>query len=221
MNGEKKIVLLGGGGHCKSVLDCLLSLKEYDRIGIVDRNKSASVLGVAVIGTDDDLLELKEEGWTDAFITVGSIGTTSIRRKLYERIKSIGFVVPTIIAPSADIARGVTIKEGTFVGKRVVINTGSSIGFCAIINTAATIEHECTIGDFSHISSGDTLCGQVTVGANSHVGAGSIIRQGITVGRSSLIGIGSIVVKDIPDDVKAYGNPCKVVGVNWSKEQSI
>lgn len=205
---EKRILLIGGGGHCRSVLDVLMSLNEYTEIGIIDNDSSVSVLGIPIVGTDDDLPKLKEV-WTDAFITVGSIGATNARRKLYDLIKGIGFVVPSIIDPSAVIAREVTISEGSFIGKCAVINTGSKIGCCAIINTTSTIEHDCTVGDFSHISSGSILCGQVTVGADSHIGAGSVIRQGLTIGNGSLIGIGSVVVKNITDGVTAYGNPCR------------
>ena len=208
---ERKILLLGGGGHCRSVLDCLLSIKIYDKIGIVDNDQSISILRNYVIGTDQDLPALLDDGWTEAFITIGSIGSTAIRRKLYSMLKSLGFTIPVIIDPTAIIAKGTVINEGGFVGKRVVVNTSTIIDKCAIINTGATVEHDCKIGAFSHVSSAATLCGQVSVGTDSHVGAGSVIRQGITIGSNSLIGIGSIVVKDIPDNVKAYGNPCVVV----------
>ncbi len=208
---ERKIVLLGGGGHCRSVLDSLLSSGLYNEIGIIDYEKSASALGVDVIGSDDDLPRLKDEGWREAFITVGSIGATQIRRKLYSIVNDLGFFIPAIIDPTATIARGVTIGKGTFVGKRSVVNAGATIGTCAILNTGSIIEHDCSISDFAHVSPGATLCGQVLVGADSHIGAGSVIRQGIKIGCNSLIGAGSVVVEDIPNGVKAYGNPCKVV----------
>ena len=208
---ERKILLLGGGGHCRSVLDSLLASDLYDEIGIIDYDKSASALGVHVIGTDDDLPRLKSEGWKEAFITVGSVGSTRVRRKLYSVVKELGFILPSIIDPTAIIARGTVIKEGTFLGKGSVINTGAAIGTCAIINTGAIIEHDCTIEDFAHVSTGAALCGQVSVGTDSHIGAGSVIRQGIKIGNNSLIGAGSVVVKNVPDGVKAFGNPCKVV----------
>lgn len=208
---DRKIVLLGGGGHCRSVLDSLLSSGLYNEIGIIDYDKSASALGVDVIGSDDDLPRLKDEGWREAFITVGSIGATQIRRKLYSIVNDLGFIIPAIIDPTANIARGVTIGKGTFVGKRSVVNSGATVGTCAILNTGSIIEHDCYISDFAHVSPGATLCGQVLVGADSHIGAGSVIRQGIKIGCGSLIGAGSVVVKDIPNGVKAYGNPCKVV----------
>ncbi len=205
--------MIGGGGHCKSVLDCALSAGIYESIGIVVNDGSESVLGVPVAGGDDDLATLRHEGWTDAFISVGSIGSTVLRRKLYDMVKALGFNVPVIIDPSAIIARDVVINEGVFAGKGTVINAGSEIGCCAIINTGAVIEHDCRIGDFSHISPGAVLCGQVTVGNDSHIGARSVIRQGILVGDNVMIGVGSVVVRDIPDHARAYGNPCRNVEV--------
>ena len=205
-----KLLLIGGGGHCRSVLDSVLSLGLYDEIGVVDSIKNLN-LGIPVVGNDDDIPALVQAGWTDAFITVGSIGDTVTRRRLYELVKQNRLNIPTIIDPSAVVGKEVEFKEGVFVGKQAVVNIGSSVGVCVIINTGAIVEHDCIIGDFSHISSGSTLCGQARVGYDSHIGAGSVVRQSIKVGNRSLIGIGSVVVKDIPDNVKAYGNPCKVV----------
>ncbi|MCI9098360.1 MAG: acetyltransferase [Lachnospiraceae bacterium] len=207
----KKILLIGGGGHCRSVLDSLISLDDYDKIGIIDFDKSSCALDISVVGTDDDLPNLRKNGWTDAFITVGSLGSTQLRRKLYQKVKKLDYNIPTIIDPTAIIARKVILTEGAFVGKRGVVNSGSMVGACAIINTGAILEHDCKIGDFSHISPGTILCGQVVVDKDSHVGAGSVVKQGITIGKNALLGIGSVVVKNIPDDTKAYGNPCRVV----------
>ncbi len=206
----KKILLIGGGGHCHSVLDSVLSIDEYEKVGIID-SIAGSYLNIPVIGIDEDIPRLFNEGWTDAFITVGSVGNTSIRRRLYKMVKEIGLNIPTIVDPTAIIGNGVTIGEGSFIGKKTVVNAGSSIGNCAIVNTGSILEHDCNIGDFSHISPGTVLCGQVAVGDDSHVGAGSIVRQLIKIGECSLIGAGSVVVKDVPCNSKAYGNPCKVV----------
>ena len=211
VNVKTNLLLIGGGGHCRSVLDCLILLGRYNQIGIVDNNKSASILGVSVVGNDDDLFELIKNGWTSAFITVGSIGSTIVRRKLYHRIKNLGFQIPIIIDPTAIIASEVQVEEGVFIGKRAVVNSGSKIGNNAIINTGAIVEHNCCIGEFSHISPGTTICGHVRIGNDTHIGSGSVVRQQITIGDSALIGAGSVVVKDISGHVKAYGNPCKVV----------
>lgn len=207
---SKRLLLIGGGGHCRSVLSSVLALNEYEAIGIVDYT-DVPVLGVSVVGQDEDLPDLKKAGWTDAFITVGSIGNTSLRHRLYQMVVDNGFSIPAIIDATAIVAQDAIVEEGCYVGKGAILNTGSRIGKCAIINTGAIIEHDCLIGEFAHISPGTVLCGQVKVGNNSHVGAGSVVRQQIQIGNDVLVGAGSVVVNDIPDCDKAYGNPCKVV----------
>lgn len=206
-----RLLLIGGGGHCRSILDCVLRMGTYDDVGIVDFDSAASALGIPVVGTDDDLPDLLRYGWTHAFVSVGSVGSTALRRKLYQMAKDIGFEIPSIVDPSAQIAAGTEIGEGAFVGKLAVVNTSSRIGKCAIINTGAIVEHDCLVGEFSHISPGGVLCGQVTVGSDSHVGAGAVVRQQTVIGSRSIVGAGSVVVKDIPENVTAYGNPCKVI----------
>ncbi len=206
----KRLLLVGGGGHCGSVLDSVLAAGLYDDIGIIDYEKS-KISGVPVVGTDEDLPRLKKEGWTDAFVSMGSVGNTAIRRRLYTMLKEIGFAIPTIIDPASTLARDVVINEGCFVGKQAVINSGVIAGICGIVNTGAIIEHNCILGAFSHVSPGAIICGQVIIGDDSHIGAGSVIRQQITIGKHVLIGAGSVVVCDMAEGVKAYGNPCRVV----------
>ncbi|MCR5149597.1 MAG: acetyltransferase [Clostridiales bacterium] len=208
---EKRLLLIGGGGHCRSVADTVLSLGEYSQTGIIDNGLSSLVPGITAVGTDEDLPRLKSEGWNYAFICVGSIGSTALRRKLYRSVKEAGFIVPTIIDKTACVCNSSIIEEGVFVGKRAVVNSGARIGLCAIINTGSIIEHDCRVGDFTHISPGAILCGNVNVGHDTHIGAGSVIRQSINIGSDVMIGVGSAVVKNIQDNAKAFGNPCRAV----------
>lgn len=211
---SKKILLLGAGGHCMSVLDSLLALNLYTDIGIIDKtfkDECSDILGVPIIGADDDLERLHKEGYKDAFITVGSLGDTSIRNKLYKTIKRIGFNIPNIIDESAMVSNFTTLGEGNYIGKNVAINGGTTIGNCTIINSSSNIEHECTIYDFVHISPGSILCGNVSIGANTHIGAGSVIKQGLIIGSDTMIGMGSVVLSNIRSNTIAFGNPCREV----------
>ncbi len=207
----KRLLLIGGGGHCASILDSVLRSGQFEKVGIVDSNDQIERLGISVVGSDDDLQKLFDAGWTDAFVSVGSVGNVSIRRELYAKIKEIGFSIPSIIDPTSVIASDVDIAEGCFVGKSAVINSGARIGLCAIINTGAVVEHDCAVGDFCHVSPGSILLGGVHVGENTHVGSGSVVKQGIQIGSDTMIGQLSNVLSDISSEVTAYGNPCKVV----------
>lgn len=210
---SKKLVLIGGGGHCKSVLDAVHRCNEYDNVVITDPKLTPGTVisGCKVAGSDDLLSTLFQEGYCDAFITVGNILSDAVRENIAKRINHIGFVFPVIIDPSATVSETVVIGEGTFIGKSAVINTDAKIGSHCIINTGAIVEHECIVGDFSHISVGTILCGNVEIGDESLIGAGSVVIQGKKIGDKAMIGAGSIVTRDMPNNTKAYGNPCRVV----------
>lgn len=211
--------MLGTGGHCRSVADSLFELSEYEEIGLVGKIRSDDndkyggdfPMGLPAVGNDDRLEELMKEGYTDAFIAIGSVGDTTVRKKLYLELKRIGFHIPNIIDKSSTVSKYAVLGEGIYIGKKAAVNAYAVIGNCAIINTASIIEHQCIIGDFVHAASGSTLCGNVKVGAETHIGAGSIVKQGIHIGSGTMIGMGSVVLKDIGDYVTAYGNPCRIV----------
>lgn len=208
---SKKLLLIGAGGHCASVIDSLMQNNDFDSISLVDRSLTAGTIfmGFEVLGGDDKLATLKDEGYTHAFITVGSIKDTTIRERIYSRIKGSGFLIPVIIDPTAIVSKNTVISEGVFIGKNVVINTMVSIDSCAIINTSSTIEHNCHIGKFSHIAPGSVLCGDVSVGDFTHIGASSVVRQSIKIGNHVLVGLGSVVISDMNDFSIVYGNPAK------------
>lgn len=208
---NKKILLVGGGGHCKSVLDSLLETKEFSEIGIIDKKEffGKEILGVPIIGSDNDLPRLYQEGFSYAFVSVGSIGNPTLRIKLFKILEEIGFEIPNIVDKTAIISHYASLDKGIFVGKNAVINAGAFINKGVIINTFALIEHDCTIEEFSHIAPGSVLCGEVQIGAKTHIGANSSIMQQVKIGSNSIIGMGSVVLKDIDHNVTAYGNPCK------------
>lgn len=208
-----KILLVGGGGHCKSVLDTLFELNTYNIEGILDTPEKVGqyISGVKVIGTDDDLLEYFNEGIKCAFITVGSIGDTSIRVKLYKKLKAIGYKLPVIVDKSSIVSKHALIDEGSFIGKGAIVNIDASIGRMCIINSGVIVEHDCKVGKFVHIAPGATLSGGVVIEDNVHIGTNSTIIQYKKIGENSLIGAGSIVTKDVAANIKAYGNPCREV----------
>lgn len=209
----EKIILLGGGGHCESVIDTIIDSKLYEIVGIIDLKESVGqyVNNVKIIGSDENLIEFKQQGIENAFITVGSVGSPKIRINLYELANKLDFKMPVIIDKSAVISKTSIIGEGTYIGKGAIINTNAVIGSNCIINTGSIIEHDCNVSDFVHISPGATLCGGVKVCKNTHIGANATIIQYKNIGENVIIGAGSVVTKDIKSNLKAYGNPCKEV----------
>lgn len=210
MSDGKKLLLIGGGGHCKSVLDTLYRSKQYTDVAIVDPDCNLNkILESYRIGSDQDLPDLFQKGYHDAFITIGSVGNPFLREKLFFQIENLGFHIPNIIDPSACLSHNIYLEKGIFIGKCAVVNVDVTIGSAAIINTGAIIEHECKIGAFVHVSPGAVLCGNVNVGEYSHIGAGSTVIQGISIGKMVLIGAGSVVTESINDSGIYCGVPAR------------
>lgn len=201
----KDIVLIGFGGHAKSVIDSIESSTEYRITGYTDAVKKEEYRGCRYLGTDKDLLKLYETGIRYAFVTIGFMGKSDLRKRLYEQLKRIGYEVPYIIDSSAVVCRDAIVEEGVYIGKRAVVNSGAYIGKMSIINTGSIVEHENVIGAFSHVAVGVNLCGNVEVGEHCFIGAGSTIIQGCKIGSNAIVGAGSIVLADVEEGQKAIG----------------
>jgi sugar O-acyltransferase (sialic acid O-acetyltransferase NeuD family) len=208
---KHKLMLIGAGGHCKVILDLLLEFKEYEVVGIIDLKEriGGDVFGIPIVGTDSDLLKFSKKGIKYCFISVGSVGDSNLRIKLYGLARKAGFVFPNLIHPSALVSLHASLCDGNYVAPGVVINAGTRIGSNCILNTGVIIEHDCTVGDFVHLSPGSVLSGGVIVGDHSHVGTGSVVIQNLEIGENVIVGAGSVVTKNIRKDMIAYGNPCK------------
>ena len=209
---KKKIVLIGGGGHCKVVISILKKLNSFEIAGIVDNYKTGSLInGIKIIGTDDDLKDIYKSGIHYALITVGSTKDNIKRFRLFNMAREIGYKFPVIISPEAIVDKSVKVDEGTVIMPGSIINIDSSIGKNCIINTGAIIEHDCKIRDHCHIAPGVHISGEAIAGELSFLGIGATIIQGIKIGKNVTIGAGSVVIKDIPENVISVGNPTKII----------
>ncbi|MDE5966255.1 MAG: NeuD/PglB/VioB family sugar acetyltransferase [Lachnospiraceae bacterium] len=193
------IILIGFGGHAKSVVDSIERQGLYRIAGFTEREgfTEQTYKHYKVIGTDADLPHLYEQGIRHAFVTVGYMGRSEVRRKLYEEIKKIGFAVPNIIDDTAVLAGDVKLGEGIFVGKRAVVNANASIGDMCIINTAAVLEHDCEIGGFSHVAVGAVLCGGCKTGKSVFIGANATVVQQLEIADNSFIKAGQVVASSM------------------------
>lgn len=207
MGDNRKLVLVGGGGHCKSVLDTILQLNIYSEVVITDCKLAAGtrILGCEVVGNDEMLSELYKKGFRNAVITIGSIKSTDIRRNVFLKAEEVGFNFPKIIDPSAVVSGLASIGAGVYIGKNAVVNVDAVIGNMAIINTGAIIEHDCRIGEFAHIAVGAAICGGAEIESDVLIGANAVVIQGVKIGRNSIIGAGSVVLGDVPKNSTVMG----------------
>ncbi|WP_027396836.1 acetyltransferase [Anaerovibrio lipolyticus] len=185
------IVIVGFGGHAKSVADCIEREGKYHIVGYTDLQKADSQY--SYMGTDDELQAIFDSGIKNAAIGVGYMGKGEIRRQLYSKLKDIGFKLPIIVDPSASVSDTAAIGEGSFVGKGAIINTEAGVGKMVIINTKALVEHECVVGDYAHVAVGAVLCGQVKVGEAAFIGANATVIQCREVKGNAIIPAGATI----------------------------
>jgi sugar O-acyltransferase (sialic acid O-acetyltransferase NeuD family) len=190
----KDIILIGGGGHCKSVIDVIEQEGQFKIAGIVDKPEflGSDILGYSVIGNDSDLGILVKK-YKYALVTVGQIKSPILRMKLFELAKKSGFILPNIISPRAYISKYTTVGKGTIIMHDVLINADAQIGENCIINSKVLIEHDCSISNHCHISTSATINGGVIVKSGSFIGSGVTTKESIIIGKNSFIKAGSLV----------------------------
>ncbi|MCU4158145.1 acetyltransferase [Carboxylicivirga sp. A043] len=194
----EKLLLIGGGGHCKACIDVIEQEGRFEIAGIIDQKDKLgkTVMGYRVIGCDDELPELFKK-YKHALITVGQIRSAKLRIKLFTKLKQIGFNLPVIISPLAYVSQSATIDEGTIVMHHVLVNAEAQIGSNNIFNSKALIEHEAIVGNHNHISTGAKLNGQVQVQDECFIGSGSTIANNVSIVSNVIVPAGSTVFKNI------------------------
>lgn len=203
---NKPLILVGGGGHCKSVLEAAESA-GFQILGVLDmpENVGKEVLSTKVIGTDEDIPAYVDKA--EFVITVGFIKNPAIRIKLYNKIKEAGGRLATIIASTAYVSKYAEIGEGTVVLHQAFVNADAKVGCNVILNNFVSIEHDAVIGDQCHISTGAMINGECKVGNNCFIGSQSVLANCISVGKDIIVGAGSFVRKSISEKGIYSGNP--------------
>lgn len=198
--------MIGGGGHCKSVIDVAESA-GYNILGILDMPEEVgkSVLNYRVIGTDEDISQYAEKA--EFIITVGFIKNPTTRIRIYNKIKDARGKLATIVASTAHVSRYATLGTGTVVMHQAVVNAGAKIGENCIINTFCNIEHDAVIGNQCHISTGTMVNGDCKVGDRVFIGSQSVLANGISVGDDIIVGAGSFIRESISITGIYSGNP--------------
>ncbi len=206
--GRKSIVLIGGGGHCRSTIEIIHQSKLFKIAGIVDlpENVGKEVVGYTIIASDQDSLSRKFDYF---LVTAGQISSADLRIKLFSRLKSLDVRIPEFISKTAVVSDSAVIEEGTVVFNNATINSYARIGKNVILNTNSVIEHDAVIGDHCHISTSAVVNGGCSVGKGSFVGSNSTLIQEVRIGQNAVIGAGSVVTKSIADNLKYAGNPAR------------
>ena len=198
---SEPIILIGGSGHAKVIIDCIRS--SGDRIfGILDDGIEigTTVLGVPVLGKTADYTQYP------GYRFLVAIGSNPVRRRIAE---NMDVEWATVFHPAAVVSSYASVGAGTVVMANAVINPDAVVGNHCIINTGAIVEHDNVLEDYVHVSPGAALGGTVRVGNGTHIGIGSCVRNNVTICANCVIGAGSVVVKDIIESGTYIGVPAR------------
>ncbi|MCM1349077.1 MAG: acetyltransferase [Firmicutes bacterium] len=201
----KKILLIGGGGHARSVVQ---TMGAQNIAGYVAIEPSQLPTGVPYLG-DDNYVESTfspEEYKVHVAVGFNNGCSLSVRRSIIEAYGN--FEAATLIAPSATVMPDAEIKEGTAIMAAAVVNC-ARIGKHCVVNTGAIVEHDCNIGNNVFIGPGAIICGEVTVGNDVFIGAGAVIRNGVSIADGVSIGMGAVVTRNITEPGIYVGNPIR------------
>lgn len=202
------LLIVGAGGHGEVVADIAESLGCYSEIGFLDDSRTPGEngpLGYSILG---GLSEARVHPGADFVVAIGNPGS---RRAIMEQLQSLGHRVVTLVHPSAVVSRHAVLGAGTVVMPGAVIGPSVSIGVGGIVNTSASIDHDCRLSDFVHVSVGSHVAGTVTVGEGTWIGAGAVISNNKQICANCMIGAGAVVVRDITAPGTYIGVPARLM----------
>jgi sugar O-acyltransferase (sialic acid O-acetyltransferase NeuD family) len=203
------IVVVGGGGHAKSLIS-LLKKSGWEILGYTDIQDKGPILQVPYLGDDSMLPDvLRTHKCCSAVIGLGKTDASAARVRLQREISALGFDSPVVVSPRAVVNEDVQLGAGTAVFDGAVVGSGTIAGSHCILNTNSTVDHDCRLGDHVHVAPGATVSGSVTLGDDCMIGAGATLAHGVSVSPSCLIGAGATVVADIDEPGVYVGNPAR------------
>ena len=199
---QNPFILYGAGGHARVILEAARAAGHEISFVLDDNPSVAAMSGL-------ELLPPTEALWAKlkTFRFVVGIGNNDNRARIFQELMRRGGTPQTIVHPFTAISPSAKLGQGVVVMAGVVVNADARIADNCILNTRCSIDHDCKIGAHSHICPGVSLAGDVAIGQRSMIGIGSCCIQGVTIGANVILGAGSVVVRDLPDNCTAYGNP--------------
>ena len=210
---QKRIAVWGAGGHGHVVADILLRIGGWQTVGFVDNvhAKGDTIMGLPVLGDRDVLPALRADG-VEALVV--AIGDPAAHAALMEIARSHQFEQPALVHPFVSVSPSAKIGEGCVVCAGAIIGPQTEMKAGAIVNSKSSLDHDVVVGQCTHIAPGAIVCGYTSIGDGCWIGTGAVVRDHIAIGSRTVIGAGATVLKDIPDDVTAYGVPAKIIRRN-------
>lgn len=200
------VLILGAGGHAKVVAD-ILRTQSIDILGFLDDDPTiwtSKPMGIPVLGAIETYVDYAPTG------LVFGIGSNRVRQQIIERLgPGVDSLWINAIHPTASISSTVSLGKGTVLMAQAVINADTQVGDHVIINSAATVDHDCVLGDFCHIAPGSHLAGGVRVGVGALIAIGAVVIPYRSVGDWAIVGAGATVIHDVPAHATVVGTPAR------------
>jgi len=210
-NDGERIVLFGAGGHAKIVLATIEAEGRYTVVGLLDDDVAkhgTTFYGYPVLGGREQLPQLRAQGITEAFV---SVGADRVRGELAQLLTVHGFRLARVVHPTATVLRGAHIGPGTAVLINAFVGADARVAENAILNVGAVVSHDCIVGSCVQMGPLASLGGNSRVGDYTFIGMKGTVLQGLTVGRDVRIGANAVVIESLPDGVTAVGVPARIV----------
>jgi sugar O-acyltransferase (sialic acid O-acetyltransferase NeuD family) len=161
------------------------------------------------------LSELREAFGPDrhgAFVAISSTHLNRLRRRLYERVRGLGYECVSYVSSKAFIWNNVAIGDNVFLLENNVLQHRVRIGDNAVLWSGNHVGHQTVIEDHCFVSSHVVISGFCTIGRSSFLGVNCCFADGVTVGHDSVVGMGAVVVKDLAPRGVYVGNPARATG---------
>lgn len=194
------LVVFGGGGHGKTLIDLIRALGSYRLVGIVDDGQPAGslIMGLPVLGGAAVLPDLAASGVRLAVNAVGGIGNVAVRLQVFERLHAAGFTCPNLVHPTAWVEPSAVLEGGVQVLAQSYVSSETRIGYGSVLNAGVVVSHDCRIGRCVNLSPGALLAGDVAIEDFAQVGMGVTINLHVVIGAGARIGNGATVKADVP-----------------------
>jgi sugar O-acyltransferase (sialic acid O-acetyltransferase NeuD family) len=182
---SKRVIVIGAGGHGRSVAEAVLLLGRDEFIGFVDdgANANAKVWTYPILGRTDSLHTLRALADT----VVVAIGNNAVREKLHARVRDIGFELQNVIHPAAFVSPTATLGAGCAVMAGAVVGTEAKLGEGVIVNCGATVDHHCRVDAFGHLGVNACMAGGSVLGHRAWMQAGAALGYGVKIAADTVL----------------------------------
>jgi len=197
---------VGAGGHAKVVI-ATVRAAGGDVVAVYDDDRGRwgqQILGVPIEGP----ISREAIGNAPAII---AIGNNRERQSIAERLRARWV---SVCHPDTTVHASVSLGPGTVVFAGTVVQPDTTIGAHSIVNTAASVDHDCIVGDYVHIGPGVSLCGGVTLDEGVLLGVGAKVAPNVEIGPWSTAGAGAVCVVDVPGSSTVVGVPARSLGAD-------